>query len=84
MGTCNVSQGACQPVLDFFFQILFYFYYYYFLLYNTVLVLPYINMNLHGCTHVPNLNPPPTSLPIPSLWIITGHQPQASCILHQT
>ena len=26
-------------------------------------------------------NPPPTSLPIPSLWIILMHQPQASCII---
>ena len=38
----------------------------------------------HGCTHVPNPEPPPTSLPIPSLWVIPVHQPQASCILHQT
>ena len=26
--------------------------------------------------------PPPSSIPIPSLWVIPVHQPQASYILH--
>ena len=30
------------------------------------------------------MNPPPTSLPITSLWVIPMHQPQACCILHRT
>ena len=36
----------------------------------------------HGFTYVPHPDPPPTSLPIPSLWIIPVHRPRAlvSCI----
>jgi len=32
----------------------------------------------------PILNPPPSFLPIPSLWVVPVHQPQASSIMHQT
>jgi len=56
-----------------------------FLLYNIVSVLPYINMNL---PQVYTCSPSWTPLPPPSsyhpLWVIPVHQPQASCILHQT
>ena len=30
------------------------------------------------------LNPPPSSLPTPSLWVVPVHQPQATSIMHRT
>ena len=32
----------------------------------------------------PILNPPPSSLPVSSLWVVPVHQPQASSIVHWT
>ena len=76
------KQKTENPLMHAFF--FFNFYFYFILLYNTVLVLPYINMNppwVYICS--PSWTPlPPSSIPF--LWVIPVHQPQASSIMHRT
>ena len=63
-----------------FFKFLFYF----LTLQYCIGFAIYQNESTTGIHVVPIPNPPPSSLPIPSLWVVPVHQPKASSIVHRT
>ena len=72
LGVCFIDKLIC---------FIFYFFIIYLLEANYFIILYWFCLTLtwirHGCTCVPILNPPAKSLPIPSLWVISVHQPWA-------
>ena len=63
--------------------ILFIFFYFKILQY-CISFAKHRNESATGIPVFPILNSPPSSLPIPSLWVDPVHQPQASSIVQQT
>ena len=74
----------CDTSSSSFFLIFNLFYYYFFNFTILYWFAKYWNESATAIHVFPILNPPPSSLPIPSLWVIPVYQPQTSSLVHRT
>ena len=83
------SRTVAVIIITFFFfklekdPFLFFFFFFLTLQYCIGFAI-YQHASATGIHVFPILNPPPSSLPVPSLWVIPVHHPQASSIVHRT
>ena len=73
-----------MKILSYFWTVIYIFLFYFLTLQYCIGFAIYQNESASGIHVFPILNPRPSSLPVPSLWVVTVHQPQASSIVHQT
>ena len=76
------SKATEVHIIDFFLINLFLFYF--LTLQYCIGFTIYQNESATGIHVFPILNPSSSSLPIPSLWVVPVHHPQASSIVHWT
>ena len=67
-----------------FLRNFFFFFFYFLTLQYCIGFAIYQHESATGIHVFPILNPPPSALPVPSLWVVPVHQPQASSIVHRT
>ena len=82
------TDQACVLSNFFFFFFFLLFIFFFFLNFLTLQYCIgfaiYQHESATGIHVFPILNPPPSSLPIPSLWVVPVYQPQTSSITHRT
>ena len=78
-----IGQSSFKIKLTLFLKNFFILFYFLTLQYCIGFAI-YQHESTTGIHMFPILNPPPSSLPIPSLWVVPVHQPQASSIVHRT
>ena len=66
------------------FATFFFLFFYFLTLQYCIGFAIYQHESATGIYVFPILNPRPSSLPIPFLWVIPVHQPQVSSIVHRT
>ena len=83
----TIKKSLGQPKQEnhlFFFLLILFFLFYFLTLQYCIGFAIYQHESSTGIHVFPILNPPPSSLPVPSLWVIPVPQPQTSSIVHRT